>query len=78
MGTSSVCKGSLCRTHWAIALCFASATLTGLQASHPDACLWMGLNAGQTYALDLTISTVSIFLATFLLARLVSTHSHEH
>ena len=72
-----LCKGGSNRDRWAISLCFASATLMSLEASRPSACAWMGLNADQSFALSATFATLSVFLATFLLSRLIGARAVE-
>ena len=70
-----LCSGSSERTTWAVGLCFSSALLLSLEALRPNACAWMGFNSEQSFALSAALATVSMFMATFLLAQLASSRS---
>jgi hypothetical protein len=69
-----LCTGSQQRDRWAVSLCFSSALLTSLDALHSGGCVWANLSPQQYYAVDAIIATVSLFLGTFILTRLL--HSH--
>lgn len=66
-----LCKGGPERGSLAISLCFASAVLLSLETLHSNSCAWMGLNADQSFALSATLATLSIFMATLILGRLI-------
>ena len=66
--TSVLCRKSPARDALAVALCFSSASIMSLEALHGNSCLWLGLNADQTYALSAGIATASVFLGSFILA----------
>lgn len=60
------------RNRLAVSLCYSSALLLSLEALHPGSCTWMSLDANQSFALSATLATVSMFVATLLLTRLIS------
>ncbi len=72
-----LCKGGTLRSRWAISLCFASTTLLSLEALHPGGCVWLGLNASQSFALSASLATVCMFLATFILTKIMCDQSPD-
>lgn len=72
-----VCKGGTQRSRWAVSLCFASATLSSLEALHPSDCVWMNMDANQLFALSAGIATLSMFMATFILTQIICGHSSD-
>lgn len=63
------CSSTLQRDVWAVALSFASATLTSLQALHPGSCSFFNLSDEQCFGQSATLATLSIFLGSFILMR---------
>jgi len=72
-----MCKGGTQRDRWAVSLCFAAAILSALAALHPGSRAWMGMNADQSFGFSTILATVVIFLATFILSRMVSISASE-
>ncbi|MFY9288040.1 MAG: hypothetical protein WAO98_06015 [Alphaproteobacteria bacterium] len=67
-----LCKGGVQRDQLAIAISFSSALLMSIEALHPGHCSWINLDPGQYYALSATLATVSTFLGSYILARLIN------
>ncbi len=72
-----LCKSSTQRSRWAVSLCFSSATLLSLEALHPGGCVWLGLNANQSFALSASLATASMFLASFILTQILREGSSD-
>jgi len=63
------CKKSPAREAWAVSLCYAAATLSGLQAIHPGSCMWFAATPEQSFACDIAFATFFVFLGTFVAMR---------
>jgi hypothetical protein len=61
----------------AVALCFAATTLLSLQALHPEACAWMGLDSEQSYTLDALFAAVCAFFGGLILSQLAAARSSD-
>ena len=66
-----LCKGGVKRDQLAIALSFSSALIMTIEALKSPGCAWLNLDAQQYYALSTTLATVSTFLGSLILARLI-------
>ncbi len=66
-----LCKGGVERDKLAIAISFSSALLMTIEALRPGGCTFLNLDSGQYYALTATMATVSTFLGSYILARLI-------
>jgi len=70
--TTFFCKNTVDRKVLAVGLSYASATLMGLEAVHGGRAVLLHLNPEQTFALSAILATVSMFLGSVILARLIS------
>jgi hypothetical protein len=70
--TINFCSGGTGRGRWAVGLCFASTVIMSLEALHPNACAWLGMNPEESYAISAILATASAFMAAFILTQLVT------